>query len=204
MVVNDWFGHASTLRISSLTVKSKAALIRHMPAPLPVDDWNEVRTLAIALGSADQAADHFGISRVAVRQRASRGKWFVTHEKALVTAKAIKAQKREDSGMSRNVTTAAEVLANLGPDSKLHAALALNKGAHYFAEMEASELVERADKFKALVGTGTQLHGWGDDPAPKGPLVSFVFNSLPVVPLDQLQDRPVVELQGPPDGSGQH
>jgi len=130
-----------------------------MPAPLAVD-WNEVRTLALAIGSADQAADHFQISREATRQRASREKWFVKQREVQAVVRTIKTEKSVKQGVSQTVTKAADALENIGPDTKAAFAQAALTVAKQAKDAPVTELLSQAESYSKWVGNAAKLHGW--------------------------------------------
>ena len=139
----------------------------------PVDWRNEARTLIATGLGVRETARQLGLPEDRVKKWASRSG---------IVNEVKQARQVVASVLSPNVPTAAEVLANLGPDSKRLGAIVLNRSLRRFSEMHPDDVIDKADKFKAVVSTGTPLHGWGADKPAPGPLVSFTFNALPIVP----------------------
>jgi len=164
-----------------------------MPAALAVD-WNEVKTLAVAIG-VRQAARRMGVPVQAAMKRSSREGWLVRQREVDAIAKQERDSLRTQQGLSPHVRTAADILAELGPDSKTKLAIAGNTVANKLAEMSAPKLLnpDTATSAKAWTGILATAHGWADEEKPKEPLVSFTFNSSPVEPI-QTQDG-CIEVQ---------
>jgi hypothetical protein len=131
-----------------------------MPAKLQVD-WDEVRTLSIAIGP-NEAARQMGIKPASVRQRSKREGWEVTAKKQQERVEEIQRANRVKQGLSPVVTSAAEVFARLGSDSKHKLAIAGNKAVTRYSEMDSEELAlpETANAAKAWTGTLGTVHGW--------------------------------------------
>lgn len=162
-----------------------------MPAQaLPGVDWNEVKTLALAIGCRE-AARRMGLNENAVKARSLREGWFDERREAAASM-TVQGKRKAMEIIAPNAPmrpTAAEVLSGLGPDSKLKGAIALNNGLSHFAQMDPEILCERADKFKALVSTGTPLHGWTEKGEPSVAL-SFTFHAGSVPP----EEVPVTDI----------
>lgn len=125
-------------------------------------DWQEVKTLALAIG-VREAARQMGLTEDSVRQRSSREGWLKEQDQQDARAEAAIAAKRERQGLSPVVTTAADVLARLGPDSRSKVAIGLHKGATVISEMDGQEVVMAAQQIGQTVKSLALVHGWASN-----------------------------------------
>jgi len=132
-----------------------------MPPALEVD-WKDVKTLALAIG-VREAARRLGISEEAVMKRSSREKWLVpTQEQQQIEAvkEQVVAERRQKQGLSAHVRTAAEILANLGEDTRSKLAIGVNKGAQTVADMDGQEVLLSSQQVQQLTKAAATVHGW--------------------------------------------
>lgn len=129
-----------------------------MPAPLAVD-WNEVRTLAMAVGIRE-AARQLDVSENAALQRAHREQWMNKAQEERERQREAIAVLREKQGLSAHVITAAEALSITGRNTRAKLAVAVDKQANQLAETDAQELLMLAPTVKAVVDSAAKLHGW--------------------------------------------
>ena len=129
-----------------------------MPAPLAVD-WNEVRTLALAVGIRE-AARQLEINEDAALQRAYREQWLNKAQEEREKQREAVAVLREKQGLSSRVITAADALAITGQNTRAKLAVAVDKQANHLAETDARELLMLAPTVKAVVDSAAKLHGW--------------------------------------------
>lgn len=169
-----------------------------MPAPLAVD-WTEAKTLALALGSADQAADQLGISRVATRQRASRQNWFAKRNQARAALAKPKAQLLQEAfgpkAVSQRPVTAAEVLADLPRQNKALSNALANRALAKLSEKDDEELVTGVTTTVATewIRNAERAGGWAGDSRGPGVTLSFSLHTGMVMP--QLDSTgPVVDV----------
>ena len=170
-----------------------------MPAPLPVD-WNEVKTLSIAIG-VREAARRMGLGESAVMQRCAREGWLAKRNEAKVAmSPAGKAQTLADahglhvSSVSKT-PSAAEILSSLGPDSKSKLAIAGNRAVTRLAEMDGDELIvpEVAQTAKTWASTLATAHSWEKEGSGGNAVVNITFLGA--------QDQPVtIDVDTLPEG----
>lgn len=139
-----------------------------MGSPLAID-WQDMHVLALAIGLRE-AIRQKGLEKheAAIMQRSAREDWFGKRKaaQALLTTNGkheiiAQASGKDVSSVSK-VLSAAEILANLGPDSKSKLAIAGNKAVTKLAQMDADELLvpEVAQTAKTWSGTLATAHGW--------------------------------------------
>jgi hypothetical protein len=131
-----------------------------MPAALAVD-WNEVKTLALAIG-VREAARQMGIGEGAVMQRCKREGWLVQQREQKAAVETIKSEKRVEQGLSATVSNAAEILSKLGKDTKASLSSVAAKAAARLDECDPDELLNPsvADVASKYTGMAAKLHGW--------------------------------------------
>jgi hypothetical protein len=132
-----------------------------MPAALAVD-WNEVRTLALAVG-VREAARQLEISEDAALQRAHREQWLNKAQQEREKQQEAIAVLRAKQGLSSRVITAADALAITGQNTRAKLAVAVDKQAEQLAETDGQELLIMAPTVKAVVDSAAKLHGWGGE-----------------------------------------
>jgi len=165
-----------------------------MPAlPLPGVDWSEVKVLAIAIG-AREAARRMGLNEDTVCARAAREDWFSKRREAQAMlspkgkAQLLKTATNYIASNASNVPSLADVMAGLGPDSKLKLAIAGNKVVSRLSEMDGDELLEptTAQSAKHWAGNLALAHGWqaeGRDGAQTVVNIAFLTVSGDAPPL---------------------
>lgn len=156
-------------------------MVRGMPAQaLPVD-WNEVRTLAMAVG-VREAARRMEISEEATMKRCQREGWLDEQKTAPQRAReAVRGDRTPDSapaihliaeqnGLSANVRTAADCLdyRQHGKPARLALAAAQRKQAERLATMDEDELIqpEVASVMVNSAKVGNTIHGWSGSAQP--------------------------------------
>lgn len=150
-------------------------------APPVVIPWDTVETLVKAGIPSRQIAAKLGMpdEEERIKRQVSRKGWAQDAPTAILN-NATKALETLKSEIVPAVPTASQVLERLGTESKSKGAIALNKGLTHFSEMEAEMIVARAAEFKALVSTGTPLHGWEgkDRPGQSGTVINIALAGL--------------------------
>lgn len=132
-----------------------------MPAALDVN-WNEVRTLAIAIG-LKAASERLGLPYDAVRQRSSREEWFT----ALPRNQTLPATVRQPVTLVTSPAKAmADELADLGSKSRLSLARGLAKASDHIATMEGPQILDRSADVKQTVQSIAAVHGWAAQSGP--------------------------------------
>lgn len=129
---------------------------------MPVIPWDDVETLVKAGMAVQQVAEKLGMPDQfeRIKRQVTRKGW-ISKQTDLDTA--IEQVKTVKATLCPNVPSLSQVMDKLSPESKLKGAIALNNGLEYFARLDGEAVAERADKFKALVSTGTPIHGWDKD-----------------------------------------
>lgn len=126
-----------------------------MPAALDVD-WEQVRTLAVAVG-LKVAAERLGLPYDAVRQRSCREDWLTS----VPRNQALPPTVRQPVTL---VTSPAKALADelsaLGGKSRLSVARGLAKASAHIETMDGQEIVEDAANVKQTVQSLAVVHGW--------------------------------------------
>lgn len=147
-----------------------------MPAAaLPVD-WNEVRTVARAVG-VREAARRFDISEDAARQRSSREGWFADRNEAREQLDSLSQQREKALSTLHNgnvtIVTAADVLDHRqhGKPSREYAARAAKNGLKRLADASDENPAQMTDpeNVSALVGlvkVANTVHGWSGSAQP--------------------------------------
>lgn len=140
---------------------TRKAHIKDMPPPLPID-WDDVKTLAVAIG-VREAARRMGLPEETVKRRCSREKWLQpTQEQQQIDAvrAQVTAERLQRSGIAPRVPTAAEILANLGEDTRSKLAVGVNKGAQAVADMDGQEVLLSSQQVAQLTKAAATVHGW--------------------------------------------
>lgn len=163
---------------------------------MPIIPWDDVEMLVKSGIPARRIASKLGMpdQEERIKRQITRKGWARQAPTAILNA-ATKQLITVKSEIVPNVPKAANAMAEMGEDSKFKGAIALNNGLGYFASLPAPELAVMADKFKALVSTGTPLHGWDKDS--KAPLnLSFTMHCGVAEPERVIElDRPVIEQE---------
>jgi len=154
----------------------------------PIDiDWHEVKTLAIAIG-VREAARRMGLSEETVKKRCTREGWLkpiYEAQQQIQKAQATVAEYREKRNVPK-VPTAAEVLANLGEDTRSKLAIGVNKGAQTVAEMDGQEVLLASQQVQQLTKAAATVHGWQST----GPSLSVRLDVI----AQSGSDSPVIDV----------
>jgi hypothetical protein len=171
-----------------------------MPKPLAVD-WNEVRTLALAIG-VREAARRMNITEGAVMQRSKREGWFRERHEASAALASIGDTRKQliatATGTSvsavSNTPTAAEILSAMGKNTKAALATGLQRAAEHVADLPGEDILDRAQDVGSLVKSASLVHGWADHDARRdGPMLVNVDLRGLVLPSAE----PVEHATGP-------
>lgn len=127
-------------------------------APLAVD-WNEVKTLALAIG-VREAARQLEISEEAVMKRCSREGWLREQREIVEVQQTAIAEKRVRQGLSATVRTAADVMKTWDGETRFDLAKGLRAGAATVADMDGQEVLMAAQQVNTLVKSAALVHGW--------------------------------------------
>lgn len=130
----------------------------NMAAALLVD-WNEVKTVALAVG-VREAARQMGISEEAVMKRCSREGWLAAEEAKEQKIEAITAKVREERGMSATVRTAAEIMRSMNGETRFGHAVGAHKVAQKIQQMDADELFMSAPLILQHAKHAQATFGW--------------------------------------------
>jgi membrane carboxypeptidase/penicillin-binding protein len=152
-----------------------------MPAPLAVN-WNEVKTLALAIG-VREAARQLELSEEAVMKRCSREGWLKQRDRDQEFAETALAEKRQRQGMSATVRTAAEVLASMGDDTRAKLAIGVNKGAQAVADMDGQEVLLASQQVQQLTKAAATVHGWQSSGPSLSVRLDVIAQSGPEAPV---------------------
>lgn len=151
-----------------------------MGAALAVD-WNEVRTLAVAIG-VREAARQMGISEDAAMQRSKREGWLVKQRQHEAQVQAIQATKREEQGLSATPVSAADVLTRMGANTRAKLASVAQRAAEKLDELDGDELLSAVVSGVAnqYTGMASKLHGWEakDRPGQSGTVINIALAGL--------------------------
>lgn len=131
-----------------------------MPAALATD-WNEVETLCVTIG-VREAARQLGLNEDSVKTRCRREGWLTKRAEQQTRTNEAIALKRERQGLNPIEPKAADVLSNLGSDSKLKLAIAGNRVVTHLSNMDVDELIEPtvSQSAKHWAGNLALAHGW--------------------------------------------
>lgn len=128
----------------------------------PIDiDWKEVKTLAIAIG-VREAARRMGLSEETVKKRCTREGWLkpvYEAQQQIEKAQATVEEYRRKRNVPR-VPTAAEILAQMGEDTRSKLAIGVNKGAQAVADMDGQEVLLASQQVQQLTKAAATVHGW--------------------------------------------
>lgn len=158
-----------------------------MGKPLQAD-WNEVKTLALAIG-VREAARQMGLPEDAVMQRSYREGWIEKRREAQAKAEVIKSTIRVEQGLSAHVSTAAEVLQNVSGETKSELAVAALKVARHAAKQEPETLLTGSEDYSRWVSNAAKIHGW--DAADRAGAGQAVVN---ITFLGNVQDSPALDV----------
>lgn len=137
-----------------------ALLADQMGAALQVD-WNEVKTLALAIG-VREAARRMELPEDAVRQRSSREGWLVKQREFDAKVEVIKSTIRQEQGMSPEAVTASSVLASMGVNTRTKLASVAQRAAEKLDTLDEDELLSPAvtDVAFKYTSMAAKVHGW--------------------------------------------
>lgn len=125
-------------------------------------DWNEVRTLALAIG-VREAARRMELPEETVKRRCTREGWLTKRDQTEHEAEQSRAVVRVSQGLSPVVPKAADILGEMKEKTRASFGIAAQKVAEHAAQQPVDDLLRGSEDYSRWVTNADRIHGYSRD-----------------------------------------